>query len=91
MFHLIEVAKAGVITDAPTFQDIGSNVLNFLLSIVGIIAIIALVVSGIMYLISFGDERRMEIAKKSVKYSIIGIVIALGAMVLVKMVGQFFQ
>jgi len=91
MIHLINVAQAGVITDAPTFQTIGTKILYFLLSVAGIIAIIALVVSGAMYLISFGDERKMETAKNSAKYAAIGMILIFGSMVLVKTVGQFFQ
>ena len=88
--NFINVAHAGVISDAPTFQQIGSNILFFLLSIVGIIAIIALLVSGAMYFFSAGNETRMETAKNSVKYAILGIVIAMGGMIIIKLVGGFF-
>jgi hypothetical protein len=87
----INIAHAGVITDAPTFQNIGINILSFLLWIAGIIAIIALVISGIRYFFSFGDEAKMEIAKKSTEYAIVGIILVAGSMVLVRMIGQFFQ
>ena len=90
MNHIIEIAHAGVISDAPTFQQIGSNILYFLLSIVGIIVIIALLISGATYFFSAGNEMRMETAKKSVKYAILGIVIAMGGMIIVKLVGGFF-
>lgn len=91
MFHLIEIVNAGVITDAPTFQNIGMSVLNFLLSVAGIIAIIFLVVSGIMYFVSFGNENRMELAKRSAKYAIVGIILILGGMIIVRSVGRFFE
>lgn len=89
--HIINISHAGVISDAPTFQQVGMNVLNFLLSILGIVAIIALVLSGIIYFFSAGDERRMEVAKKSAKYAIVGIVLALGSIVLIKTIGGFFN
>jgi len=89
--YLISIAHAGVITDAPTFQNIGMSVLNFLLSVVGIVAIMALVVSGMMYFFSFGDNSRMEVAKKSAKYAIVGIILVMGSMVLMRMSGQFFE
>lgn len=91
MIHIIEAARAGVITDAPTFQTIGMRILNFLLSIAGVIAIMALVLSGIIYFFSAGDEKRMEKAKSSAKYAATGIALVLGGMVVVKFVGQFFQ
>lgn len=88
---LINIAKAGVISDAPTVSNIGMNVLNFLLSVVGIIAIISLVVSAIMYMTSFGDEKRMRSVKKYVQAAIAGIVLSLGGMVVIRLIGQFFQ
>jgi hypothetical protein len=90
MIHLIEVAHAGVITDAPTFQKIGMNILSFLLSVIGIIAIMSLLVSGTAYFFSAGDEAKMQFAKKSAKYAILGIILSLGGMVLVKLIGGFF-
>ena len=88
--QLINVAHAGVISDAPSFSTIGMNILNFLLSVAGVIAIIALVVSGILYFFSAGDEKRMQVAKKSALYAILGIVFAMGSMIAIKIVGQFF-
>jgi hypothetical protein len=87
--NFINVAHAGVISDAPTFQEIGVNILFFLLSVAGVIAIMALVVSGIMYFFSVGDETKMETAKKSAMYALLGIVIAMGGMIIVKLVGGF--
>ena len=88
--NLISIAHAGVISDAPTFKEIGVNILFFLLSIAGIIAIMALVVSGVMYFFSAGDEMKMETAKKSAKYALLGIIIAMGGIIIVKLVGGFF-
>ena len=70
----------------PTLLEIAQNVLNFLLSIVGIIAIISLVIGGGMYLTSAGDEGRAETGKKITQYAIVGIIIALGSLVIVKQI-----
>lgn len=91
MINIINVAHAGVITDAPTFKEIGLDIFNFLLSIVGAIAIIALIVSGLLYFFSVGDEKRIQVAKRSITYAIVGVVIALGGMVAIRMIGQFFN
>ena len=66
-----------------TLAQIATNVLNLLLSIVGIIAIISLVVGGGMYLTAYGDEKRIDTGKKIVTYSIIGIIVALSAVVII--------
>lgn len=86
----INTVHAGVITDAPSISNVGMNILNFLLSVVGIIAIIALVLSGILYLTAQDDKKRMQGAKRSMTYSILGIVLAMGGMILIKLMGQFF-
>ena len=75
---------------AMSIKDIVMGVLKFLLSIVGILGIIGLVVGGIMYMTSYGEEDRMEKGKKILVASIIGIVIALGALVIVNQIAGFF-
>ncbi len=72
-----------------TLIQIATNVLNFLLSIVGVVALIMLVVGAFMYLTAAGDEDRIDTGKKIVKYSIIGITIALAALVMVRQVASF--
>ncbi len=72
------------VSDALTIQDIAVNILNLLLSIVGIIAMIAMVVGGLMYLTSAGDPKRTDKGKDIFKYAIIGIVVALSALVVIR-------
>lgn len=79
---------AGVGTSLTLIQ-IATNILNFLLSIVGVVALIMLVAGAFMYLTAAGDEDRIDTGKKIVKYSIIGITIALGALVMVRQVANF--
>lgn len=78
------------VSAATSLTQIVLNVLNFLLSIVGILAVIMLVVGAIMYLTAAGDENRIDSGKNIVKYSILGIIIALAAMVIVRQVASFF-
>lgn len=72
----------------PDLKTVVTRVLQLLLSVLGIIAIISLVAGGAMYLTSYGDEKRIETAKKIVKYAILGIVISLSAIVIVREVGN---
>lgn len=75
---------------APTLSSIALKVLNFLLSIVGVLAVIMMVVGGILYLTDAGDEGRAETGKKIVTYAVIGIAVALAALVLVTQIAKFF-
>jgi len=88
---IINTAKAGIITDAPTVAEVLFNTLMFLLYVFGFIAIMGLVISGILYLTAAGDQRRIEIAKKSMKYSIIGIAITLAGWVVIKTIIQLIN
>lgn len=60
--------------------------MNWLLTIFGIIAIAAFVVSGIQYLSAAGDESQAETAKRNMQYSIIGIIVALSGLVIINAV-----
>ncbi|MFA5961503.1 MAG: pilin [Parcubacteria group bacterium] len=56
-------------------------VLDWLLAVVGAVAIIALVVSGIQYFMVATDEKMMERAKKTMTAAIIGLIVALSGLV----------
>jgi len=56
---------------------------NFIVSIVGPIAVLALVAGGIMYIISGGKEDKMEKAKRLITTALIGLVIIYGAFAIV--------
>lgn len=92
-FFQIDMAYAatGSITNAPRITYILWNVLQFLLSIAGIVAIIALVFSGIFYLTSGGNEKRIETAKRAALWSVIGIAVVLSALVIVSQIVDFFS
>lgn len=85
------VYAAGVITNAPSLSRGLLNILQFLLSIAGILGIIGLVVSGILYFFAAGNEERIALAKRGALASVTGIIIALGALVLVSQLATFFS
>lgn len=62
------------------------NVMMWLLGIVGIIAIIAFVISGMQYLLSAGNQNMIETAKRNMQWSIVGIVVALMGLVMLNFV-----
>lgn len=84
------VRAAGVIDDAKPVSEVLGNTLDFLLSAFGILAILALAVSGLIYLLSSGDTERSAQAKRAVMYATVGTAVALGALVVVRQIGSFF-
>lgn len=79
-----------VVAPAPGIAEILLRVLNFLLGIVGILAIIMLVAGGIMFLGAAGDTTRIGTAKKIVTFALLGIVVALASLVIVRQLAEFF-
>ena len=87
----IPTAWAGVITDAKPVTALLGSVLNFLLSVAGVVGIIALVISGVWYMTAGGDEGRVRLAKRMAIASVIGIIVVVGALVMVTQIVNFFS
>lgn len=54
-------------------------VMQFLLSIIGVLSLLFIVIAGIRYIISSGDEEKITAAKETLTSSIFGLVLALMA------------
>jgi hypothetical protein len=89
--NIIGWGGASSVAGALTLTQIAMRVLNFLLGTMGIIALVMLVIGAIMYLTSAGDEDRIDKGKEIFKYSLIGVALAMSAMILVTQIAKFFQ
>ncbi len=69
-----------------TVTNIIKQTLNWLLAILGFFGIIGFVISGILYLTSAGNDDQISTAKNAMKYSIIGVIVALLGFVIIKAV-----
>lgn len=74
-----------------SLSQIALNFLNFLLAIVGILALIMFIIGGITFLTSAGDEDRYKTGKKIVTYAVIGIAVSLAALVIVKQIANLLK
>jgi len=79
------------IGSALTLTQIVSNTLEFLLSIIGILAIISLVINSMIYLFSSGNQNQAEKAKKNISLSIFGFIIAGSSLILVRLIVWFIE
>jgi len=52
-------------------------VINTLLTLVGVVSVVMLIIGGIRYIISSGDQNAVTTAKNTILYAIIGLIIAL--------------
>ena len=62
--------------------DIIRNIMFWLLAILGFVAVVGFVISGILYLIAAGDETKQETAKRAMIYSITGVIVGLVGLVI---------
>lgn len=67
------------------------NVMNWLLAVLGFVAILGFVVSGIQYLTAAGDEKTIETAKTNMKYSVIGVMVALSGWVVINAIDSLLR
>lgn len=67
-----------------TVYNIISATLQWLLAILGFIAVIGFVISGILYLTAAGNETQIEKAKTAMTYSIVGVIVALMGYVIIQ-------
>ena len=71
-------------------EDLIKDLINVLLYVVGALAVVMIIVSGIFYVISSGDAGRVAKAKNTLLYSIVGLVVAFLAFAIVNWVlGEF--
>ena len=75
-FNLPEGSIAGIIM----------NFADWILIALGVIGIIGFVISGIMYLLSAGNEEMIKKAKSAMVYSIVGVIVGLAGLVIIQAV-----
>lgn len=71
-------------------EGVFRTVTNVLLFIIGAIAVIMLIIGGIRYVLSGGDQAQVTSAKNTILYAIIGIVVAILAFAAVDFVIESF-
>ncbi|MFW5885238.1 MAG: hypothetical protein ACOCUF_03380 [Patescibacteria group bacterium] len=69
-----------------TPSGILENIIGWLLFITSFLAVLAIIVSGLMILLSGGNKDMADKGKKGVQYSIIGLAVILLAYVIIKVV-----
>ena len=80
--------EGGSTSELPSGSIYGivSGTMDWLLAIVGFLAIIGFVISGILYLTAAGDDKQIGTAKTAMKYSIVGVIVALVGYVVIQAV-----
>lgn len=99
MKELIALGVGNVtITGAPqmptggvdTIFAIIGNLISLLLVIVAVASLFSIIFSGIQWTTSGGDEKNIEKARGRLKYSLIGLIVALLSFFIIQFIGSFF-
>jgi len=77
---------SGTNLPSASLTEIITNIMNWLLMIVGILGVIGFVIAGILYLTAAGDGDQISRAKTAMIYSIVGVLVALIGVVVIKAV-----
>ena len=82
---------SATISGANSIYDILENVLDFILTLVAILALMALIYSGFNYLGANGDRNRIDRAKKIAIYSIVAIAVSGGSIIIIRTIINFLD
>ena len=70
---------------------VGRNIANILIAVVAIVAVIFIVIGGLQYVISGGDDERVKKARDYLIYGIVGLVVALLAFGVVSLANSIVE
>lgn len=71
-------------------NGIVTDVVNAMIYATGILAVIFIIIGGVRYIVSQGDEKSVKSAKDTVLYAIIGLILAILAFAIVNFVLKAF-
>lgn len=80
-------AKADAMpADLVGMNGVFTKISNTLLLIIGIVSVIMLIIGGLRYIVSGGDNKKVTDAKNTILYAIIGLIISLLAYAIINFV-----
>jgi hypothetical protein len=78
-----EIIMTTLDDDIILISNIIENFMQWLLGILGFLAIVAFTISGIQYLTAAGNEDQISTAKRNMTWSIVGVVVALMGFIII--------
>lgn len=83
---LSSACSGGACNNKTDLQHIFGNIANVLIFLVGAISVIMMILGGLRYVISNGDQKNVTAAKDTILYAVIGLVVALASYAIVNFV-----
>lgn len=81
--ELENIVQPPVATNASGVRDVIVKIINFILSFLTLIAVIAIIVAGFLLILGFGSEASATRARKIIIYTIVGLIVIFFARVIV--------
>lgn len=83
-YHLLNFVALTIKSDKvgipdPSGDDVLNGVLTTIYTVAGIAAVISIIIGGIMYSISQGDQSKVKYAKDIILYAMVGLVVVVAA------------
>jgi len=81
-----------VVEDVPTIYGLEAmvaNILNIIIGLAGVVLLLVLIGGGFGYITSGGDKEKTAKAKNTLTYAILGLVIILGAWLIIRLIEEF--
>ena len=81
----------------PKFDNINvfgillANVIQLIITLSGVVAVIIITWAGIQYITSQGDPSKLKNAKSTISYTVLGLILATGAYVIVEYIVRQFD
>ena len=67
------------VSSGPTLPELINNVVGILFFVVGVASVIVLIVAGIMFVVSAGNENQTKQARDAILYAVIGLIVSAAA------------
>ncbi len=80
------VSQGNTGTGTQSLQNYIATIINVLIGLIGTVAVIMLIIGGLRYVLSAGEEKNTKAAKDTILFAIIGIVVAILAFAIVNFV-----
>lgn len=86
-----DVANKGGLFEGDTgaINPILARAINFLLSITAVVALLVLIWGALMYILSFGNEKKAATAKNIMVYAVVGLILAALSFAIIQVVKSF--
>lgn len=75
----------------PKGEEILSTTINLFLIVAVVLAVVFLLLGGIRWITSAGDQKAIEAARKQITYAIVGLIIVIAAFLIVNLIGGFLN